>query len=448
MTATTDRCPGCHGSGIEMSGVTYAGMSEYVGCHECSPECPDDCGCRASDATERPESIAPRHPGATQSPDGSQGATEGPRGAEGATGHGISAVPHLETAPLPSASDVRPVPPARDAELVEFEAVSAARYEAGLSAEGRAARHAALAWGAEFRTKPNPDQPDRCPSIDPHDTLQCTRRIHEDGQCQSGGIAWVKGTPRYMSDAERANRMEGMAERLAALLVDVEERLTGERDRAIGFATRVEAENARMVEWNAITTRAFETTRRVLQEASGLPDDIDDPDCRDEMVLALRPRAEKAEAENARLVEEATVSAALLETEIAKRESAEMRANRATADLDALESEDRRQDVQAKHWREVLRIRRELDGIRREMNDATEIIAKALYAAVRTDPEVQDAMLAALAAGGRLVEERRQPCSCGSESVGPLRIGHLLADAHTSLRERARYVTHWREVPQ
>ena len=31
--------------------------------------------------------------------------------------------------------------------------------------------------------------------------------------------------------------------------------------------------------------------------------------------------------------------------------------------------------------------------------------AKALYAAVRTDPEVQDAMLAALVEGGRLVEE-------------------------------------------
>lgn len=199
-------------------------------------------------ATEHPESVALRHPGATQSPDGSQGAPEGPRGAEGATGHGISAVPHLETAPLPSASDVRPVPPARDAELVEFEAVSAARYEAGLSAEGRAARHAALAWGAEFRTKPNPDQPDRCPSIDPHDTLQCTRRIHEDGQCQSGGIAWVKGTPRYMSDAERANRMEGMAERLAERLVDVEERLTGERDRARGTAAALEAENARLRE--------------------------------------------------------------------------------------------------------------------------------------------------------------------------------------------------------
>lgn len=163
--------------------------------------------------------------------------------------------------------------------------------------------HAALAWGAEFRTKPNPDQPDRCPSIDPHDTLQCTRRIHEDGQCQSGGIAWVKGTPRYMSDAERANRMEGMAERLAALLVDVEERLTGERDRARGTAATLEAENARLTEALYLTRITLEATFRVLQEASGLPDDIDDPDCRDEMVLALRPRAEKAEAENARLRE-------------------------------------------------------------------------------------------------------------------------------------------------
>ena len=82
MTATTERCPGCHGSGIEMSGVTYAGMSEYVGCHECGPGCPDDCGCRVG--PERHESVAPRHPGATQSPDGSQGATEGLRGAESA----------------------------------------------------------------------------------------------------------------------------------------------------------------------------------------------------------------------------------------------------------------------------------------------------------------------------------------------------------------------------
>ena len=97
-----------------------------------------------------------------------------------------------------------------------------------------------------------------------------------------------------------------------------------------------------------------------------------------ELVGELRGAAAALKAENARLTEEVAVPAALLEIEIAKRESAEMRANRATADLDALESEDRRQDVQAKHWREVLRIRRELDGIRREMNDATEIIAKAL----------------------------------------------------------------------
>ena len=75
-TMTTTTCPGCHGAGTEMSGVTYAGMSEYVGCHECGPECPDDCGCRVG--PERHESVAPRHPGATQSPDGSQGATEGP----------------------------------------------------------------------------------------------------------------------------------------------------------------------------------------------------------------------------------------------------------------------------------------------------------------------------------------------------------------------------------
>ena len=73
--------------------------------------------------------------------------------------------------------------------------------------------------------------------------------------------------------------------------------------------------------------------------------------------------------------------------------------------------------------------------------------AMLILDAITRDPAVQDAMLAALAAGGRLVEERRQPCSCGSESVGPLHTGHFLADAHTSLRERARYVTHWREVP-
>ena len=64
---------------------------------------------------------------------------------------------------------------------------------------------------AGYRTKPNPNQPDRCPSIDPHDELQCARRIHEDDQCQFGGIGWKKGTPRYISDAEKADRAAALA---------------------------------------------------------------------------------------------------------------------------------------------------------------------------------------------------------------------------------------------
>ena len=98
--------------------------------------------------------------------------------------------------------------------------------------------------------------------------------------------------PRLLADRERltgeASRVPVLLADKAALMGDVD-RLTAERDGARGM--------------RVIATRAFETTRRVLQEASGLPDDIDDPDCRDEMVLALRPRAEKAEAEVARLRE-------------------------------------------------------------------------------------------------------------------------------------------------
>ena len=274
MTATTDRCPGCHGSGIEMSGVTYAGMSEYVGCHECGPECPDDCGCRASDATERPESIAPRHPGATQSPDGSPRAAEGLRGAESAV---------------------------TDAEAARWGALADAVTEGSWTASGRTVL--GDGYGAEYVSIP--DTPADAAFI---------------------AAAWA-AVPRLLADRDRlvgANaRMRQVAELRVGTWRDTAARLEGERDRARGTAATLEAENAR-------------------------------------------------------LVEEATVSAALLETEIAKREAAEMRANRATADLDALESEDRRQDVQAKHWREVLRIRRELDGIRREMNDVTEIIAEAL----------------------------------------------------------------------
>jgi hypothetical protein len=239
MTATTERCPGCHGSGIEMSGVTYAGMSEYVGCHECSPECPDDCGCRASDATERPESIALCHPGATQSPDGSPRAAEGLRGAESAV---------------------------TDAEAARWGALADAVTEGSWTASGRTVL--GDGYGAEYVSIP-------------------------DTPADAAFIALARtAVPRLLADRERltgeASRVPVLLADKAALMGDVD-RLTAERDGA--RLTRV------------IATRAFETTRRVLQEASGLPDDIDDPDCRDEMVLALRPRAEKAEAEVARLRE-------------------------------------------------------------------------------------------------------------------------------------------------
>jgi len=75
-------------------------------------------------------------------------------------------------------------------------------------------------------TKPRPDQPGRCPSIDPHDTLQCTRAIHDDDQCQAGGIAWRKGSPRIEWDRERADRLQKDVERMQK---DIE-RLTTERD--------------------------------------------------------------------------------------------------------------------------------------------------------------------------------------------------------------------------
>lgn len=56
-------------------------------------------------------------------------------------------------------------------------------------------------------TMPNPDQPERCPSIDPYDSLQCGRSIHEDDRCRYGGIAWTKGTPRHVSAEERLTKV-------------------------------------------------------------------------------------------------------------------------------------------------------------------------------------------------------------------------------------------------
>ena len=71
----------------------------------------------------------------------------------------------------------------------------------------------------DFTTKPRPDQPGRCPSIDPHDTLQCTRAIHDDDQCQAGGIAWRKGSPRIEWDRERADRLQEEVEEYDAILI-------------------------------------------------------------------------------------------------------------------------------------------------------------------------------------------------------------------------------------
>ena len=58
MTATTDRCPGCHGAGTEPSGTTHAGLAEHLACGECGPGCPPDCGCRVDAEPECPESVA------------------------------------------------------------------------------------------------------------------------------------------------------------------------------------------------------------------------------------------------------------------------------------------------------------------------------------------------------------------------------------------------------
>ena len=305
MTATTDRCPGCG-------------------------ECPEP---------ERPESVAPRHPGATQSPDGSQGATEHveitPDGnVQVMTTSWHEGSPYSCARPgcpagcdrndptTEAPSDVRPSQPARDAvsdaEAAEWAALAATAAEGPWHVQG--------------------------PSVEEDDwaVYGPTRYVRH------GSAAWARGEghPRLCSAPSGADA------NFIALARTAVPRLLADRERLVGANARMrQVAELRVGTWR-------DTAARLAGE-------------RDRVAATL-------EAEVARLVEEATVSAALLETEIAKRESAEMRANRATADLDALESEDQRQDVQAKHWREVLRIRRELDGIRQEMNDATEIIAKAL----------------------------------------------------------------------
>ncbi len=244
---TTETCPGCHGSGIEMSGVTYAGHSEYVGCHDCGPGCPSDCGCRVDAEPERPEFAVRAALGATQSQDGSPSATERLRGSEGAIGK---------------------------AEVIDLGAVIA-----------DIERH------REHTPRSDRSPARSCPTCEP-ETLPNASDVRSVSPARDA----------VTLDYDEASRVPALLADKAALMGE-RDRLRAERDRARGTAATLEAENARLTEALYLTRITLEATFRVLQEASGLPDDIDDPDCRDEMVLALRPRAEKAEAENARLVD-------------------------------------------------------------------------------------------------------------------------------------------------
>jgi len=49
----TAPCHGCHGTGNEPSGTTYAGLAEQLACDECGPDCAQDCGCRVDSEPRR-----------------------------------------------------------------------------------------------------------------------------------------------------------------------------------------------------------------------------------------------------------------------------------------------------------------------------------------------------------------------------------------------------------
>ncbi len=260
----------------------------------------------------------------------------------------LSAVPHLETAPLPDTSDVRPSSPARgpecpesaltaplgatnspsghsgtpqglngpqsgaereplhmtEAEMLKF--VAACDGPQGVSADelvlldgirGTVEAVTALVALADRLS----DKVDRLTAerdrarADLAEARATIARLNARAQVAEAAIAELTGTGK------------GKAKRVAReIWTRCEEShglACGTTRRARGTAATLEAENARLTEALYLTRITLEATFRVLQEASGLPDDIDDPDCRDEMVLALRPRAEKAEAENARLVD-------------------------------------------------------------------------------------------------------------------------------------------------
>lgn len=361
-------------------------------------------------ATERPESVALRHPGATQSPDGSPSATQGLRGAERAVtdaepervwiacGRGICAAEEghegtcdeasgwaeeatpqeahdrasferildrrLAEALPASDSDVRSVSPARDAGLVAYEAAAAAAYEAGplggMSREERAARHAALARGAE--SVPSAAQ------IGAESITVDVRR-------------WASHMADRLDQAEAENAR--LREDLSRLASEWERELTSARRPAARDAVA----DAEAAEWAALADAATEGPWAIMGggeyvsgigtlvgvECAGGVRDVDAA-----FVAAARTAVPRLLVEREALRADHAALLALYEVEVARRESFEARVTRLTADLDAMEAEDSREDVRAKHWTEVLRVRRELAGVRGENNDAMEVIARGL----------------------------------------------------------------------
>lgn len=220
-------------------------------------------------ATEHPESVALRHPGATQSPDGSQGAPEGPRGAEGATG---------------PTSDVRPSPTARDA-VSDAEAAEWARLAAEAT-EGPwvvdldgsiGAPMAGLVCGEDGHPRPDcsecgtrvchvnvmPSEPDAVfiasartavpLLLAEREALRAEVERMREGADETPNEPGVWATPaqtwaRLLSftPALRLAWIEAMQER-AQQHVDPDG-LSAERDRARSLAARLEAENARLRE--------------------------------------------------------------------------------------------------------------------------------------------------------------------------------------------------------
>jgi hypothetical protein len=251
-----------------------------------------------------------------------------------------------------------------DAELVAYEAAAAAAYEAGLlggmSREERAARHAALARGAE--SVPSAAQ------IGAESITVDVRR-------------WASHMADRLDQAEAENAR--LREDLSRLASEWERELTSARRPAARDAVA----DAEAAEWAALADAATEGPWAIMGggeyvsgigtlvgvECAGGVRDVDAA-----FVAAARTAVPRLLVEREALRADHAALLALYEVEVARRESFEARVTRLTADLDAMEAEDSREDVRAKHWTEVLRVRRELAGVRGENNDAMEVIARGL----------------------------------------------------------------------